>query len=325
MRVFITGIDGFVGRHLARRLAAAGHVVLGSTLHADSDVDGAERIVRCDIRQAGRVAGAVREAAPDTVVHLAGQTSVAASFRRPSHTFRVNVHGALNVLEACRAAGIGQVILITSCEVYGVRDAAQGLIAESAPLAPVSPYGSSKAAQDILGYQYWRGLGVPVVRVRAFPHTGPGQTARFLFPRVARQIALAEQECGPQVIPVGNVDVIRDLLDVRDVVEGYAALIESEAEGDVFNLCSGEGRSLRSALEVLCGQARHTVRLETDPSRLRPADFEWMVGDPGKLTQTTGWRPRRAWEDTMRDLLTEWRERVAVEAVEKQIQGRTSG
>lgn len=313
MRVFITGIDGFVGRHLAGRLSAAGHQVSGTSFEEGRSVAGSASTVRCDVRDGPGVARAVGEARPEAVVHLAGQTSVADSFDRPAETFATNAGGSLNVLEACRAQGVGQVLLVTSCEVYGVPDPSAGPITEAAPLAPVSPYGASKAAQDILGDQYQRGLGVPVVRLRPFPHSGPGQDARFLFPSVARRIALAEEGRGPEEIAVGNIDVTRDLLDVRDVAEAYALLIERRIVAGAFNVCSGAGRRLRSALETLCGLARRPVRLETDTARLRPVDFDWMVGDPSRLAGAAGWRPARAWEDTMRDLLAEWRERVREE------------
>ncbi|HUP01732.1 MAG TPA: GDP-mannose 4,6-dehydratase [Gemmatimonadota bacterium] len=314
MRVFVTGIDSFVGRHLVDRLVLGGHAVSGSSLDPAGMVEGAERVVSCDVRDGDRVARVLREARPEAVVHLAGQTSVAVSFRSPAETFAINAGGALNVLEACREGGIGRVLLVTSCEVYGRPDSAAGPVSETAALAPISPYGASKAAQDILGGQYRRGLGVPVIRVRSFPHTGPGQAAHFLFPSVARRIALAEEGRGPEVIQVGRIDVIRDLLDVRDVVEAYAGLLERDVEGDVFNVCGGEGRSLGSGLEMLCNLARRPVRLETDPQRLRPADFDWMVGDPGRLRAALGWRPRRRWEETMGDLLADSRARVAAGA-----------
>lgn len=310
MRILITGIDGFVGRHLTARLAAAGHEVRGTTLSGDQDVPGA-RTVACDVRDAGGVAAAVSEARPDVVVHLAGQTSVADSFREAAVTFAVNAGGALNVLEASRSGAVGQVVLVTSCEVYGAPDPDRGPIREDAPLAPLSPYGASKAAADLLGYQYGRGYGMPVVRVRPFPHTGPGQDDRFLFPSVARRIARAETGEGPPTIPVGNVDVVRDLLDVRDVADAYVRLIEGRVSGEALNLCSGRPVLLREALDVLCRLARRPVELESRVERLRPADFDWMVGDPARIEERTGWRPTRAWERTMEDLLEEWRMRVS--------------
>jgi GDP-4-dehydro-6-deoxy-D-mannose reductase len=314
MRILITGSEGFVGHHLAARLAAEGHIVVGSVYRSASTIGGADEVVRLDIRDRIGVSAAITDARPDVVVHLAGETSVGESFRDPATTFDVNAVGAINVLEACREASVEQVLLVTSCEVYGDPDPSQGLIVETAPLVPINPYGASKVAQDVLGYQYWRSFGVPVVRVRPFPHTGPGQASQYLFPSVARRIALAETGFGPATISVGNVATIRDLLDVRDVVEAYVGLIETGEPGAVYNVCSGKEHRLVEALDTLCELAETPVRIEVDSEQRRPADFAWMVGDPTELKAATGWRPRIRWEETMRDLLSDMRARIDTDA-----------
>ena len=314
MRIFITGIEGFVGRHLALRLAAEGYTVIGSVYRSALAVDGAEEVSQLDVRDRVGVSVAIAGARPDVVVHLAGETSVGESFRDPATTFDVNAVGAINVLEACREASVGRVLLVTSCEVYGDPDPSQGPIVETAPLIPINPYGASKVAQDALGYQYWRSFGVPVVRARPFPHTGSGQADRYLFPSIARRIALAETGRGSATITVGNIATIRDLLDVRDVVEAYVGLIGSGEPGAVYNVCSGKEHRLAVALDTLCELAETPVRIEVDSVKRRPADFEWMVGDPTKLRAATGWRPDVRWEQTMRDLLLDMRTRVEVDA-----------
>ena len=219
MRIFVTGIDGFVGRHLAAHLAAKGHEVGGCAGSPEAKVAGAERVVACDVRDEPAVAAAIGEASPEALVHLAGQTSNAASFERTAETFEVNVLGAVHVLDACRAAGVDRVLLVTSAEAYGERDPSEGLASEEAPLAPVTPYGASKAAQDLVGYQAWCTYGLGVIRARPYPHTGPGQDPRFVFPSVARRVALAEAGLGSDEIELGALDVVRDVGDVRDVVE----------------------------------------------------------------------------------------------------------
>lgn len=310
MRILITGIEGFVGRHLAARLAADGHAVLGSVYRSASTISGAEEVTQLDIRDRKGVSAAITDAQPDVVVHLAGETSVGESFRDPATTFDVNAVGAINVLEACREASVGRILLVTSCEVYGDPDPSQGLVVETAPLVPINPYGASKVAQDVLGYQYWCSFEVPVVRARPFPHTGPGQASQYLFPSVARRIALAEAGHGPATISVGNVATIRDLLDVRDVVEAYVGLIETGEPGAVYNVCSGKEHRLVEALDLLCELAETPVRIEVDSGQRRPTDFAWMVGDPTELKAATGWRPRVRWERTMRDLLADMRARI---------------
>ena len=312
MRIFLTGIDGFAGRHLTALLAAEGHDVVGSSLEPE-EVAGAGRVWRVDVRDSDAVEAAIGEARPDALVHLAAQTSVAAAFGRPGETFAVNAMGTLHVLEACRQAGVERVLVVTSSEVYGRRAAADGPVPESAPLAPVSPYGASKAAQDLIGAQYWRGYDLQVVRVRAFPHTGPGQDPRFVFPSVARRIAMAEAGRGPAAIAIGNLDPTRDVSHVRDVVEAYALLLRQGAGGQAYNVCSGVGRTIGEALDVLASLSEVAIEFRVDPARLRPAEVPWMVGDPSLARETIGWTSVRSWEETARDLLDHWRERTARE------------
>lgn len=323
MRVFITGIEGFVGGHLAATLAAHGHSVWGSALSAAS-AEPPARVVELDVRDADAVFRAIDEAQPDVVVHLAGKASVAASFEEPIATYEVNAGGALHIVEACRRNDVGRILLVTSCEVYGDVDPADGPVPESRPMAPVSPYGGSKAAQDLLGGQYRRAFGLPIVRARPFPHTGAGQREPYLFPSVARRIAEAEAGLGPETIAVGNVDVVRDVLDVRDVIAAYLLLMERGRAGEVYNVCRGRGRSLRESLEELCGLAHRPVRLEVDHSRKRPVEIAWMVGDPAKLRSEMGWGPRIEWKETANDLLEEARARLAA-GVGKDVDGGASG
>jgi GDP-4-dehydro-6-deoxy-D-mannose reductase len=323
MRIFLTGIDGFAGRHLTAFLAAEGHEVVGSSLEP-SAIEGVVQVWSCDVRNPDRVETVIADAGPDALVHLAGQTSVAAAFQRPGETFAVNALGTLHVLEACRRASVERVLVVTSSEVYGRRSAADGPVPESAPLAPVSPYGASKAAQDLIGAQYWRGYGLQVVRVRAFPHTGPGQDPRFVFPSVARRIARAESGCGPALIEIGNLDPTRDVSHVRDVVEAYALLLRQGAAGEAYNVCSGVGRTIGEALDVLAALSKVEIEFEIDPARLRPAEVPWMVGDPRLARETIGWAATRAWEETARALLDHWRERVAHERDPRATRGTES-
>lgn len=320
MRIFVTGIQGFVGRHLARRLAEAGHEIEGMGLDA-GPVEGAGAVAVADLRDADAVLRAVKDASPEVVVHLAGQTSVARSIERPAETVEVNVQGAVHVFEACRVTGVGRVLLVSSSEVYGEGDSRDGPVAEDARLAPRSPYAASKVAQEVLAESYGRGFGLDVVRARPFPHTGPGQDARFVFPSVVRRIALAESGRHPPVIEVGDVEVTRDLCDVRDVVAAYEALIERGEPGGVYNVCTGRGTMIREAIAALLEAAEGEVRLEIDPERFRRADVRWIVGDPARIASGVGWVARRRWSETARDLLAWWRERVASEVSTEEVSG----
>lgn len=320
MRLFVTGIQGFVGRHLTRRLLASGHEVSGMGLRRDP-VEGAGPIAVADVRDGDAVTRAIEGARPEALVHLAGQTSVARSIERPEETMEINVQGVTHVFEACRATGVERILLVSSSEVYGERDPSDGAVDETAPTAPRTPYAASKVCQEVLAEQYGRGFGLEIVRARPFPHTGPGQDARFVFPSVARRIALAEVGRHPPVIEVGDVEVTRDLCDVRDVVEAYAALLERGAAGTVYNVGSGRGRTIREAIEALLEEARVEVRLETDPDRFRAAEVRWIVGDPERIETEIGWRATRDWSETARDLLASWRERIATEIPTEEVAG----
>jgi GDP-4-dehydro-6-deoxy-D-mannose reductase len=313
MRIFITGIDGFVGRHLAARWGAEGHEVSGLSLEP-AEVAGAGRVAACDVTDGPAVARILERARPQRIVHLAGQTSNAVGFESPAETFAVNALGAIHVLEAARAVGAERVLLVTTGEVYGARDPAAGPIPETAPLAPVTPYAASKAAQDLIGFQAAHGGGLAVVRARSFPHTGPGQDPRFVFASVARAVARAEAGLGPAEIELGDLGVARDVCDVRDVVEAYDALLDRGEPGEAYNVCRGEGRVLREWLQPFVEQARCPVTLVSVRERYRPADVAWLVGDPRKIHERTGWRPRIEWSDTVHDMLEEWRARTRVHA-----------
>lgn len=322
MRILITGIEGFVGRHLAAHLAGKGHAVRGTTLGKGVVVEGAEELSALDVREPDRVRRVMEEARPEAVVHLAGQASGAEAIRHPEETFAINAGGALHVLEACRDSGVEKVLLVTSSEVYGRGVPDQGPVTESSRIAPVTPYGVSKAAQDLMGFDYWRSHGVPVVRVRAFPHTGAGQDPKFVFPSIARRIALAEAGRGSVEIEVGDLGVTRDFSDVRDVVRAYEALIEKGRPGEAYNVCSGVGRTIAEWLEAMQRLAKLEIRLEEVGDRVRPIDVRWMVGDATRLRDVTGWRPRIRWDETVRDVLEDWRVRVTTDEGEGETVGQ---
>ena len=181
-------------------------------------------------------------------------------------------------------------------------------VSESAAFAPVNPYALSKAAADALaGVQ--SSTGLEVVRARAFAHAGPGQDPRFALPSWAQQIAAIEAGRLEPVIRVGNLDVIRDLLDARDVARAYMALLERGRAGAAYNVCRGVGVALGDVLARLTGMARAAVTVEIDPARTRAVDVPYLVGDPSAIERDTGWRPEIALEQTLADLLEDWRGR----------------
>jgi GDP-4-dehydro-6-deoxy-D-mannose reductase len=165
-------------------------------------------------------------------------------------------------------------------------------------------------AQDLLGYQYFRSHGLPVVRVRPFTHTGPGQSAQFVTSAFARQVARIEAGLQPAVLTVGNLSAQRDFSDVRDVVRAYRLALRAGEPGAVYNVGSERPLSVQSILEGLLALSRATIAVEVDPARLRPSDTPLQFSDCRKLRERTGWRPLIPFEQTLADVLDYWREWV---------------
>jgi GDP-4-dehydro-6-deoxy-D-mannose reductase len=314
-RVLVTGVTGFVGRHLVELLRAQRPPLLLYGLaraRGDLVLPRGVHLVEADLEDAGAVEAALERARPDRIFHLAGRSSVQQSFADPAGTLRTNVHGLLNLLEAVRRSG-GQprILIVGSADEYGAVEAARLPISEATPLNPRSPYAVSKMAQGFLARQYALSFGMQIVRTRTFPHTGPGRGEVFAESSFARQIAEIEMGHRPPVVEVGNLEAVRDFTDVRDVVRGYWALCESGATGEVYNVCSGCGVRIGALLEKLIALARVRVEVRQDASRLRPADIPALVGDPARLRAATGWTPSFSLDDTLRDLLDDWRRRLA--------------
>jgi len=306
VRALITGSSGFVGHHLAAHLREHGDEVAGLD---ETDVD------RVDITSAGGVRKRMRSVKPDVVYHLAALSHIGASWMAPNRVLRVNSEGTLNVLRAAGEVGAQRVIVVGSADEYGRVDPDALPISESAPLRPITPYGASKASAEILALQSYLGSGVPVIRVRAFNHTGPGQADRFVVAAIARHIARAERD-GSGEIRLGNLDPIRDFSDVRDVVRAYRLLAEAGEVGEVYNVCSGVGRTINDVAERMVALSQRSLKLLVDPALVRPVDVPALVGDNTALRAATGWKPEHEFDDTLRDVLDDWRARVADEPVE---------
>jgi GDP-4-dehydro-6-deoxy-D-mannose reductase len=299
VRVLVTGARGFAGRHLTAALRARGHEVIEAdrSAHGAGAADAsAGDVLLVDVTDALEVRGAFELARPDAVAHLAAQAAVPASLDDPAGTLDVNARGTLNVLEAARALAEDglrpRVLVVSTGDVYGAQPRERYPLREDAPPLPRSPYAASKAAAEALAHAYARSFGVDAVVTRAFNHVGPGQDERFAVAAFAAQIARAASGDDP-VVRVGNLEASRDVLDVRDVCEAYALLLEGGgAPGEVYNVCSGTATPMRELLRRLIEIARVPVEVREDPARMRPADVPVSVGDPAKLRAATGWSPR---------------------------------
>jgi GDP-4-dehydro-6-deoxy-D-mannose reductase len=316
VRVLVTGIAGFVGRHLANELIAHGHEVVGLDIaQPATPLADAVALMTADLLDADAARRAIASARPDAIIHLAGAASVGQSFADPLGTWRLNLDGTLSVLEAVRReAPEARCLTALSGEAYGLVDPSQLPVTEATPMRPHSPYGASKAAADLACAQYRDGYGLDVVRVRSFNGIGPGQDARFVVPAVARQIAVGEREGVESIgISVGNVETRRDFTDVRDIVRAYRLLVECERPEEVYLVCSGHSRPVRDLIDGLAALASSPVTVASDPTRRRDGEAPDLYGSHDRLSADTGWRPAIALEASLSDTLDWWRTRVAEE------------
>jgi GDP-4-dehydro-6-deoxy-D-mannose reductase len=317
VRLLVTGAGGFVGGHLVEllRRQAPAPTVYGVVLpHGSLGWGGAQgaRILEADLDDPAAAVAVVEQARPDAIVHLAGQSSVAQSWLDPGGTLRTNVLGIVHLLDAARRAALRPAVLVVgSAEEYGAVSEDELPIREETPLQPASPYAVSKAAQGALALLYGPAGGMRVMLTRTFHHTGPGRGEAFAESSFARQIAEIEQGLREPVIAVGNLEAVRDFTDVRDVVRAYLLLVEKGEAGRAYNVCSGRGLRIREILERLLARSPARVELRVDETRLRPADVPVQVGDPSRLRAATGWEPRIPLDQTLADLLADWRARVS--------------
>lgn len=294
MRAYVTGASGFVGTWLCRHLRESGDEVEAPDLSLD-------------VRDGDAVTAAIGGARPDVVYHLAGFAQVGESWSRPAEVFAVNALGTLNTLEAVRRCEKPpRVLVVSSAEVYGAV-ANDRPIDESGALAPVSPYAASKVAAEYLGVQAFLGSQLDVVRLRPFNHVGPGQSDSFVVSALARRVVAAERN-GGGTVAVGNLDPVRDFTDVRDVVRAYRLLAAQGRPGEVYNVATGRGVSVREVTALLARLAYVDVSFEADPKLTRPVDVPVLLGDASKLRRATGWEPRHELEGTLTDVLEYWRQ-----------------
>jgi GDP-4-dehydro-6-deoxy-D-mannose reductase len=317
VRLLVTGAGGFVGGHLvdflrAEHPAVEVHGVVLPQGGVPWRAPSGTRVVEADLTDPAAASAVAEHAAPEAIVHLAGQASVHQSWLDPAGTLRANVLALVNLLDAVRRQGLRPAVLVVgSAEEYGRLGPGDVPVREDAPLRPASPYAVSKVAQAALARLYGPAGGMRVVLTRTFNHTGPGRGETFAESSFARQVAEIEASRRPPVLHVGNLEAVRDFADVRDVVRAYWLLLEKGEGGTVYNVCTGRGRRVGELLDLLLAASRVPVEVRVDHARLRPSDVPVQVGDPSRLRAATGWEPRIPLERTLADLLDDWRARTA--------------
>ncbi len=317
MKFLITGITGFVGSHLVEYLLALGKDKVFGIYRWRSRMENIAQILdkvsllECDLKDPVATREVIRNVKPDGIFHLAAQSYVPMSWVAPQETLLTNITSQLNIFEAVRAEGLDCRIQIAgSSEEYGYVLPEEVPIKETNPLRPLSPYGVSKVAQDLLGYQYFMSYGLKVIRTRAFNHEGPRRGEVFVTSNFCKQVAEIEKGKREPVLYVGNLEAVRDFTDVRDTVRAYYLTLTKGRPGEVYNICRGKGYKIREILDIILSLTKAKVEVRVDPKRLRPSDVMLLLGDATKIREELGWEPEIPIEKTLKDLLDYWRERV---------------
>lgn len=310
MTVLVTGAAGFVGSHLIELLEQDDHWIMAWLRPGTEPAVLGKRVgwLSVEMQDAAAVRAALEATRPDCIYHLAGVPHVGDSWRHTHETFAGNVLATHYLFDGLRRLRLAPRVLVTSsATVYTPSPRA---IRESDPVNPNSPYGTSKLAQEMVARRAWEDDGIPGLIARAFNHVGPRQAPSFVAASVAKQIAEIEAGRREPVLAMGNMAPERDLMDVRDTVRAYRALMQSAAPGVPYNVCSGTPVAIRTLVDLFVAKARVPVTVHQDPARFRPNDTPVVLGDRSRIAADTGWTPQIPLEQTVDDLLAHWREQI---------------
>lgn len=316
MRILITGIEGFCGTHLAGYCLSRGDEVWGTVLAGGSAESLGHLTERLTLRvgsitDSEFVASILQEHRFDAICHLAAISFVPEAEANPKRTYDVNLMGGIHLLEAVRRiAPETKLLLVSSAEVYGRVGENDLPIREQCPLKPANIGAACKAALELASKPYSVSYGCHVVIARSFNHAGPGQGPQFVCSNFAEQIARIEAGQQPPVVKVGDLSAKRDFTDVRDIARGYRMLLEKGTSGEVYNLACGKSCQISWMLEYLVSLARIKVKVEVDPSRVRPIEVKEIVGSNEKIKKEIGWEHEIKFEKTLKDLLNWHRDRL---------------
>ena len=321
MRILVTGACGFAGGYLAEALLGLEGVELfGTSRRACWPPELwhlADRVVLrpCDLCDLEAITAMLREIQPEQIYHLAGYSNAGQSVREPDAAWESNLTGTRCLYDAVERCGSRpRILYVGSGLIYGELDDPSRDHGEQSPLKPSTPYAASKAAADLLGYQYARSGNLDIVRVRPFNHIGPRQAAQYAVAHFARQLAAIE--CGKQapLLETGSLAPRRDLTDVRDMVQAYIMLMEHGRSGEVYNAGTGQTHSMHEVLQRLVALTHLTVEVRQQPGLVRQTDTKVMRADASKLRQEIGWRPLLTLDQTLADILAYWRRTLACAA-----------
>lgn len=309
MKALVIGAGGFVGGYLISELYGRGIEVCATKLPHEkiNNYGGISAVfdtADLDILDESAVTELISAEKPDYIFHLAAQSSVALSWKKPALTVDINIKGCINLLEAVRSTGLSpKILFIGSSEEYGFAANRPEPVDESVRPEPANIYAISKLTQNMIGELYCKAYGMNIISVRAFNHIGAGQLPQFVvadFCKQAAEISMGKRE---PVIRVGNLDAKRDFTDVRDIVRAYALLAEKGRSGETYNVGSGQAISIRSVLDRIIELSGADIKIEIDKERFRPVDVPFIEADVSKLKNDTGWERSIALESSLKDIL----------------------
>jgi GDP-4-dehydro-6-deoxy-D-mannose reductase len=318
MKILITGIAGFVGRHFLNLLSAKKEdsLIIGLDRN-EIKFDPAQyknirvEIFRTDLKDKAVIRKVIEKFLPQYILHFASSSSVYYSWQHPSEVFINNNLIFLTLLDAVKESGKNIRVLSTgTSDVYGISANENPLISEVAPIQPANPYAVSKASQELNARIYADGFGLDIIQTRSFTHFGPYQKDTFVLAKFAKQLTLIKKGLQPPILTIGNIDVTRDLTDVRDVVKAYELLLLKGRTGEIYNVCSGTKKTLRNALELMQKHLSISVKLKLDELLLRKGEIGSIVGNNEKIKLDTGWQPSISFEKSIGDLLDYWNNEV---------------
>lgn len=314
MRILITGITGFVGGHLVEHLVSqGGHALFGISRQGQwpavlAHLAPHAQLLTGELRDVARIEAILRDIQPEWIFHLAGYANTGGSFRDPERAWSENLTATRALYDAIVRSGLKpRTLFVSTGLIYGEPDKADEPCDEYTTLKPASPYAASKAAADLVSYQYSRSAELDIIRVRLFNQIGPRQSADFAVANFARQIAAAEAGKQPPIVETGDLSAKRDITDVRDIVATFPLLLEKGVRGEAYNAARGDSYRIQDILDRLVAMSRIPIQVNVKMEPGRKADTAVTRADVRKLRAATGWQPRIPLEQSLADILDYWR------------------
>lgn len=313
-KYLITGFSGFVSKHFIEYLNSLNtySTVIGIDINQPEFDFTQYKNVQCsfkriDLLDRTQVDNIIYQFQPQFILHLASYSSVAFSWKNPAASFANNTNIFLNLLEQIRELNLNcRIISVGSSEEYGNVSESDIPLNEEHSLKPVSPYAVARVSQEMLSKVYVDGFGSDIVLTRSFNHIGPGQRDIFVVSSFARQLVEIKKNNLPQELITGNLSIIRDFLDVRDVVRAYHELFKKGRKGEVYNICSGDGISLEMIIQRMSQILGIEVITKINPALIRPNDNSIVIGNNEKIKKETGWDISYTMENSLTDILNYW-------------------